>query len=111
MPTWARRAAEAGVDPLALRRRVTLRSGLATLTVDDAGLASRRWWGRRRLIDWAQVDGFEEQLRGRSGRIRAQTPAGSVPLAATRCAPARLAELHAVLDAYRRRARLLPDDG
>jgi hypothetical protein len=108
VPTWARREAAAGVDPLALRRRVTLRSGLARLTVDETGLVSRRWWGRRRRLAWAAVAGFEEQLRGWAGRIHAQTATGTVALAATRRAPAELAELHAVLDAYRRRARLLP---
>jgi hypothetical protein len=125
VPTWALRApaparpevappGEPDLDPMSLRRRVTLRCGAATLTIDDAGLALRAWWSRREFA-WSEVDGFEQRLvdRGRTsrrGRLVAHTHGGPVELAATRSPRADLPALHALLDAYRRRAQLLSDD-
>lgn len=107
VPTWARRTAQPGLDPLALRRRLTLRAGPSTLVVDELGLTLRRWW-RRTQLAWGEVDGFAEQLRGRNGRLVVHTSAGDLALPATRRPAGQLRELHAVLDAYRRRAGLLP---
>jgi hypothetical protein len=118
VPTWAGRAAAAGalgptaggLDPLALRRRLTVRAGLSALTVDESALRLRRWW-RRVEIPWSEVTGFEESAAsgGQTGRLVARTAAGSVPLPATRRRLAELHDLHTVLDAYRRRAELLAD--
>lgn len=125
VPTWALRtpaparpdvvpAGEPDLDPMSLRRRITLRRGAATLTVDDAGLSVRTLWVRREFA-WPEVGGFEQRLLDhgrptRRGRLVAHTRGGPVELAATRCARAELPALYALLDAYRRRAHLLDDE-
>jgi hypothetical protein len=98
------------LDPMALRRRVTVRAGGSTLTVDDHGLLLRPWWRRRIQIPWSEVDGFELRRSGsraRAGRLVVRTGRARVPLPATRRSAADLRQLHALLDAYRRRAELL----
>ncbi|HKC27118.1 MAG TPA: protein kinase [Jatrophihabitans sp.] len=94
------------VDPLSLRRRATIRSGAATLTVDEARLALRSWWRRSELL-WPEVIGFEQRSgSGRNGRLVARTRSGWVELPATRRPHTELADLQALLEAYHTRAQL-----
>ena len=123
VPTWASRArvpaalgaspqlvGDLSLDPMTLRRRVTLRSGRATLIADESGLTVRRWW-RRREVPWPDVLGFEPRIDGgpeaSDGRLVAHTRTGPVDLPATTRPIADLRYVHALLDAYRERARLL----
>lgn len=118
VPQWGLRAptpADAeldGVEPL--RPKLTLRSGLSSMTVDDRGLALRT--GRRRQrIFWSQIAGFEprfpdgEPSATSKGLLIAQTPTGAVELPATRRVSAELQHVHGLLDAYRLRAQPLAD--
>jgi hypothetical protein len=124
VPTWSLRApgaiappsaapssvADFTLDPLLLRRRVTIRSGASTLTVDEAHLAVRTWW-RHSAIPWSEIHGFELRFDGaaaqpRNGRLVALTSGGPVELSATKRPVSELRHLHALLDAYRQRARL-----
>jgi serine/threonine-protein kinase PknK len=124
VPTWAHRAPapEAGeaaapqfvgdlsLDPMALRRRVTLRAGRAALVVDESGLVLRRRW-RRRQIGWPDLLGFEPRFDGGAGggRLVAVTNSGPVELPATKREMADLRYVHALLDAYRQRAQILEE--
>jgi hypothetical protein len=102
-------ALEVDLDPLSLRRRATIRAGASVLTVDEMQLAMRTWW-RRRALSWSEVQGFEPRFdaaAARSGRLVAVTRNGPVELPATKRPVAELRYLHALLDAYRRRALLL----
>jgi hypothetical protein len=121
VPTWAFRAPAAParapgeavgdltLDPMSLRRRVTVRSGASALTVDETRLVLRSWW-RRREIPWPEIAGFEPRFEGTDGRgsrLVALTAAGPLELPATRRPPADLRYLAALLDAYRQRALIL----
>jgi hypothetical protein len=123
VPTWAfrapapalstvpqRRDVQPQLDPLTLRRRVTIRSGTSSLTVDEAQLVLRAWW-RRREIPWSDVSGFEpryDPVGAHStqgpGRLVALTAGGPVDLPATKRSGTDLNYLHALLEAYRQRA-------
>jgi hypothetical protein len=131
VPVWAVRAptpapefAPAGpqfssdlsLDPMALRPKVTIRSGASSVQVDQHRLRLRTWM-RRSSIDWSDVagfeaqaetvdDGFEDRPTG-AGHLLALTSAGPVPLPGTRRPMAELRYVHALLDAYRIRARRL----
>jgi hypothetical protein len=124
VPTWSFRAPSAtpqpaiapafvgdfSFDPLSLRRRTTIRSGAFALTVDESRLVLRNWWQRNELA-WTEILGFEARpVAGdapRDGRLVALTKAGPVELPATKRPLAELRYLHALLDAYRRRAQLM----
>ena len=119
VPTWAVRAtahdpAAAGghddivLDPMALRSKLTLRAGGVSLVVDDSGLALRVRM-RRSSIPWSDVLGFEPRVDddGRAAQLVVRTPSGPVELAATRRPASEVRYLHALLDAYRRRAAIL----
>jgi hypothetical protein len=103
---------EMSLDPMALRRRVTLRVGSAGLAVDESGLVLRQWW-RRQQIPWPDVMGFEPRFDGRhgagGGRLVAITRSGPVELPATKRAMVDLRYVHALLDAYQLRAQLLDE--
>lgn len=118
VPTWAFRAAtqpaapaamvdDLSIDPMSLRRRVKIRSGGATLTVDEARLVQRNWL-RRQEIPWPAVQGFQARLDEGpgTGRLIALTTTGPVELVATKRPLADLRYIHALLDAYRARAQL-----
>jgi hypothetical protein len=123
VPTWAFRApspspaavsapafvGDLSLDPMSLRRRSTIRSGMSALAVDETQLVLRTWW-RRTEIRWADVRGFEPRFdaSGAGGRLVAVTVSGPVELPATKRSIADLRYLHALLDAYRQRAALLP---
>jgi hypothetical protein len=100
------------VDPMSLRRRVTIRSGMSALSVDEARLVLRVWW-RRSEIPWSEIEGFEARLEGRGasggGRLVVRTRSGRVDLPATKRPPADLRYLQVLLDAYRQRATLMAD--
>jgi serine/threonine protein kinase len=121
VPTWAFRAqtpaapgaaasvSDLTLDPMSLRRRVTIRSGASALVVDDERLLLRVWW-RRSEIPWADVLGFEPRFEGVSasgsgGRLVALTRGGPVDLPATKRSMADLRYVHALLDAYRQRGQ------
>jgi hypothetical protein len=130
VPTWAQRVpapasapapapepiaapqvvSDLSLDPMALRRRVTLHAGSAGLAVDESGLVLRRWW-RRQQIPWSDVLGFEPRFDGGTrrggGLLIALTHAGPVDLPATKRPMVDLRYVHALLDAYRLRAQLL----
>jgi hypothetical protein len=122
VPTWAFRAPVAGaqppgavgfvgdltLDPMSLRRRVTIRSGASALTVDDTKIVLRSWWKRSELA-WSEITGFEPRLEGENGggRLVAVTPGGPRELPATRRSLADLRYLAALLDAYRQRALIM----
>jgi serine/threonine protein kinase len=126
VPTWTLRSPaptsapvspafvnDLSLDPMSLRRRVTIRSGSAALTVDDVRLVVRKWW-RRTEIAWADVQGFEPRFDsddepGGGGRLVALTRTGPLELPATQRPVADLRDLHALLDAYRRRSQMSPD--
>lgn len=121
VPRWVARTAvptpdpgavgDLSLDPESLHRRCTVRSGLSALTVDDEYVTLRN--GLRRIrLPWRDVLGFEAQLHQRDARgsspsasLVALTVAGPVELPATRRPVAELRDLHALLDAYRFRAR------
>ncbi len=123
VPTWAFRApspspaavsapafvGDLSLDPMSLRRRSTIRSGMSALAVDETQLVLRTWW-RRTEIRWTDVRGFEPRFdaSGAGGRLVAVTVSGPVELPATKRSVADLRYLHALLDAYRQRAALLP---
>jgi homeobox protein ESX1 len=124
VPTWAFRApsptstaaaapalvGELTLDPMSLRRRVTIRAGASSLTVDESKLLMRAWW-RRSEISWSDVQGFEPRFDGASasggGRLVALTHSGPRELPATKRSLADLRYLHALLDAYRQRAQMM----
>jgi hypothetical protein len=98
------------LDPMSLRRRVTIRSGVSALSMDDSGLVLRVWW-RRQELSWNDINGFEPRFDDgdtapRGGRLVALTSGGPVDLPASKRSMADLRYLHALLDAYRRRAQL-----
>jgi hypothetical protein len=122
VPTWAFRApsptptavaspafvGDLSLDPMSLRRRVTIRAGASGLTVDEVGLGLRTWW-RRTQVPWTDVHGFEPRFddpSGTGGRLVALTGSGPLDLPATKRSGADLRYLHALLEAYRQRARL-----
>ena len=108
-PPEAERAAasDLALDPLSLRRRSTIRSGASAMTVHETGLSLRTWW-HRSAIRWSDVRGFEARVDGsRSGQLVVHTQSGPVELPATKRPAAELDYLHALLDAYRRRAQLM----
>jgi hypothetical protein len=99
------------LDPMTLRRRVTIRSGASALVVDEARIVLRVWW-RRREIPWSNVLGFEPRFdgvnaAGSGGRLVALTVDGAVDLPATKRPMSDLRYIHALLDAYRMRSQLL----
>ncbi|HEU5266655.1 MAG TPA: hypothetical protein VFU35_08135, partial [Jatrophihabitans sp.] len=122
VPTWAFRApaepppgvarpvpvGDLTLDPASLRRRVTVRSGAASMTVDESKLVLRSWL-RRTEIDWADVHAFEPRFdagaeQASAGRLVALTTRGPVELPATHRPVGELRYVHALLDAYRLRA-------
>ncbi|MGH8960723.1 MAG: serine/threonine-protein kinase [Jatrophihabitantaceae bacterium] len=127
VPTWAVRATTApsvpfvpsapqfvgdiSIDPHSLRPKVTVRSGLASMTVDENDLLLRSFLHRERM-PWSQVSGFEPHFPGgdtgptAKGVLVALTPAGAIELPATRRLAGELRHVHALLDAYRVRAQL-----
>jgi hypothetical protein len=108
-PPAAERAApsDLALDPLSLRPRCTIRSGASAMTVHETGLSLRKWL-RRSAIPWSDVRGFEARLGvGRGGQLVMHTADGPVELPATRRPAAELEYLHALLDAYQRRAQLM----
>lgn len=114
-PTWVFDAAAAPVsaapaddlslDPASLRRRVRIRAGAAVLIADEDGLTLRTGLREQARLPWTDVRGFETQLAGPTGQLVAVTKAGPVELRATRRPIGELGYLHALLDAYLRRAR------
>lgn len=99
------------LDPNALRRRMTIRTGASALVIDEQQLVLRSWW-RRTQIGWADVMGFEVRsdepvTPAGEGRLVAITRNGRIDLPATRRASADLQYLHALLDAYRQRAQMV----
>jgi serine/threonine protein kinase len=95
-----------------LPARATLRAGTSAVTVDDAGVHVRTGL-RRKLIPWADIQGFESQLDATdgasfvpatSGYVVALTGFGPVELHGTRRPLAELREVNALLEAYHRRA-------
>ncbi len=97
------------LDPAWLRRKVTIRSGPASVTVDETSLVARRWL-RKSEIAWSTVRGFEPRFdgdpaNGALGRLVAITDSGPVELPATKRSAADLRYVHALLEAYRQRAR------
>jgi hypothetical protein len=123
VPTWAHRTpspqprtnglttfADYTIDPMSLRRRVTIRAGASALSVDESKLVLRSWW-KRTEIPWSEVDGFEPRFDGAgtangSGRLVALTRSGPRDLPATKRDLADLRYLAALLDAYRQRATI-----
>lgn len=117
VPTWSYRGPspavpDVGIDPGTLRRRVKLRSGASGIVVDETRLVVRRWW-RRRELDWRDVEGFEPRFAGGDpsggGRLVARTVHGPVELPVTGESAEDLRYLHALLDAYRIRARTVTE--
>ncbi|MEO9139522.1 MAG: protein kinase [Jatrophihabitans sp.] len=116
VPTWANRVPpqqqlDLRLDPNSLRRRMTIRTGVSALIIDEQQLVLRSWW-RRRQIGWADVMGFEVRsdepaTMSADGRLVAITRNGRIDLPATRRASADLRYLHALLDAYRQRAQMV----
>ncbi|MGI8760180.1 MAG: protein kinase domain-containing protein [Jatrophihabitantaceae bacterium] len=121
VPQWAFRAptltpsasqftGDLSIDPDSLRPKLTVRSGLSSMTVDDRQLTLRSMLRRDRL-PWSQVSGFEphfpdgEPGTGAKGVLLAQTPRGAVELPATKRRTGELQRVHALLDAYRMRAQ------
>jgi serine/threonine protein kinase len=101
------------LDPLSLRRRVTIRSGANVLVVDDARILLRVWW-RRTEIPWSDIVGFEPRFdgvnaSGSGGRLVVLTVRGAVELPATKRAMSDLRYVHALLDAYRIRSQMFAD--
>ncbi|HET6875952.1 MAG TPA: serine/threonine-protein kinase [Jatrophihabitans sp.] len=96
------------LDPMSLRRKVTLRSGAAWLVADETGLVLRKGL-RRTELAWDDIAGFEPRTEGADstqGRLVALTRGGPVELPATRRSVGDLRYVLALLDAYRRRARI-----
>ncbi len=122
VPTWAVRrpsptplatprfVGDLAIDPESLRPKLTVRSGLSSLTVDDRQLTLRTRLRRERL-PWSMVDGFEQRFTDgapgatAAGLLVAVTPAGAIELPATRRQGGQLRHVHALLEAYRLRAR------
>jgi hypothetical protein len=119
---WATRAPTTGpaapqfvgdlaIDPSSLRPKLTVRSGLSRLTVDEHHLIQGSPLHKERLA-WSQISRFE--LHFPSGDPAAQVPGvlvaitatGAVELPATRRPGGELRNLHALLDAYRIRAQM-----
>ncbi len=103
------------LDPASLRRKVTVRSGGASLTIDETKLVLRHWL-RKSELAWSSIRGFEPRLEGidaagSGGSLVAITNSGPVQLPATRRSMADLRYLHALLDAYRQRALAGPPRG
>jgi len=96
------------LDPMSLRRRVSIRSGMRALVVDDHQLVLRSWW-KRTEMSWQQIHGFELRFdsAGGSGHLVAITTNGPVELPTTKRSVSDLRYVHALLDAYRIRAQLL----
>jgi hypothetical protein len=101
---------------MALRPKVTIRAGSSSVQVDRDRLTLRTWL-RRTSIDWTDVhgfeahpetvdDGFEDRATG-VGYVVALTSGGPVALRGTRRPMNELRYYHALLNAYRIRARWL----
>jgi serine/threonine protein kinase len=108
VPVWATRTPTPSTPEPQLRKRLTLRAGLAALVADEARLGYRSWL-RRKDVPWSAIRGFEprfDKLGGGDsrGHLVAITEDGQIPLRATRRPLAELQRLHGILDAYRRRA-------
>jgi len=92
--------------------RLTVRAGLASLTVNDLQLVLRSGVHRERL-PWSMVSAFEPRFPDGDdgptarGVLVALTPAGAIELPATRRQGGQLRHVHALLDAYRVRAQQL----
>ncbi|TAM85497.1 MAG: hypothetical protein EPN43_11365 [Jatrophihabitans sp.] len=99
------------IDPASLRPKLTVRSGLSSLTVDAGEVRLRRLLSCERM-PWSEVLAFEQHFTDGEpgprtrGMLLAITPAGAVELPATRRLGGELPHLHALLDAYRIRAML-----
>ncbi|SHH00692.1 Serine/threonine protein kinase [Jatrophihabitans endophyticus] len=109
LPVAAATHPDLALDPAALRRRVTIRAGSASLQVDEQRLVLRSWL-RRSEIAWADVTGFETRhegvgAQGSGGHLVALTRTGPVELPATRRSMADLRYMQALLEAYRQRAQ------
>ena len=109
LPPPAPSVGDLTLDPASLRRKVTIRSGSASLTVDETTLVVRQWL-RKRPIAWPTVHGFEPRFdgdpaAGALGWLVAVTDSGPIDLPATKRSAADLRYVHALLDAYRQRAR------
>ena len=97
---------EVRLDPMALRRRVTLRAGTSSLTVDDARLLVRHTFKRIELA-WPDIVGFDVRMeQADAGLVVARTRSGAVELTATRGSSADLRYIRALLLAYQERVRL-----
>lgn len=97
------------LDPMSLRRRITIRSGLSALVIDEQRLLLRSWL-RRKEIAWADLVSFEARFEGAGapgsgGHLVAVTRSGPVDLPATKRSMSDLRYLQALLDAYRQRAQ------
>lgn len=101
------------IDPMSLRRRLRLRAGMTTLTIDDRGM-TLRIRTRRVTIMWTDLWGFEQRFTAPGGQtvpngsLVALTTLGPVELPATRGSRAEVRYAHAVLDGYRIRAQTAP---
>jgi hypothetical protein len=109
-------SSDRSLDPMSLRRKITIRSGASAVTVDERELRLRTWL-RRTSIAWSDVHGFEAHVdplgdrydegAAGPGQLVALTTGGPVELPGTRRAMGELRHVHALLDAYRIRAERL----
>lgn len=122
VPMWAVRGAnqpsfdapqfvgELSLDPMSLRSKATLRAGASSVKIDEQRVRLRTWL-KRTEIPWSDIQGFEAQLDtpdagpASAGQIVVLTAFGPVEMAGTRRPLAELRYVHALLDAYRIRAR------
>jgi serine/threonine-protein kinase PknK len=101
---------ELSMEPMSLRPKTTLRAGASSVTVTEQSLQLRTWFKRSQIL-WTDVQGFEAQLHNRdagtggTGQIVALTALGPVEIPGTRRPVAELGYVHALLDAYRIRAK------
>ncbi|MGI8677295.1 MAG: protein kinase domain-containing protein [Jatrophihabitans sp.] len=99
--------ADLAIDPMSLRRRVTIRSGARALVIDEQRLVLRSWW-RKTELGWSEVLGFEVgfESSGGGGHLVAMTRTGPVELPTTTRSSADLRYVQALLEAYRRRSNM-----
>lgn len=95
--------ADLGIDPYSLQSKLTVRSGLASVTIDDNGIRARRGLSRVH-VPWIDIHGFEPRGQAESAVLGAVTGNGWVELAGTKRPMAELQHVHALFDAYRARA-------
>lgn len=103
------------IDPTTLRPSMRIRAGLDSLRVDADQLVIRTGLSKQR-VRWSDVLGIETSIEGGTenlghagsvGFLFVRTEHDAVELPATRRPAAQLHHLHAMLEAYRRRARSL----